>query len=85
MIDGPKKQPELEEYFETKQTLTAESLAKEYHFNYTKVSDQKSLTEALQDFYSPSIHPKILEIESESSLNEQQLIKLKGIIKSEIS
>lgn len=85
MIDGPKKQPELEEYFETKQALTAENLAKEFQFNYTKVSDQKSLTEALQDFYSPSIHPKILEIESESSLNEQQLKKLKGIIKAGIS
>lgn len=84
MIDGPKKQPELEEYFETKQALTAENLAKEFQFNYTKVSDQKSLTEALQDFYSPSIHPKILEIESESSLNEQQLKKLKGIIRDSL-
>jgi 2-succinyl-5-enolpyruvyl-6-hydroxy-3-cyclohexene-1-carboxylate synthase len=84
MIDGPKKQPELEEYFETKQALTAESLAKDFHFNYTKVSDQKSLTEALQDFYSPSIHTKILEIESESSLNEQQLKKLKGVIRDSL-
>ncbi|SHO60850.1 2-succinyl-5-enolpyruvyl-6-hydroxy-3-cyclohexene-1-carboxylic-acid synthase [Algoriphagus zhangzhouensis] len=84
MIDGPKKQPELEEYFETRQALTAENLAKEFHFNYTKVSDQKSLTEALQDFYSPSIHPKTLEIESKSSLNEQQLKKLKGLIRDSL-
>lgn len=75
MIEGPANQPELEEFFETKQKLSAQHLATEFGFFYVKVINQNELELALEDFYSPSIHPKILEIETESKSNAD-LLKL---------
>ena len=37
MIDGPRQQPELEEFFETRQTLTAENTAKDFNLRYFPV------------------------------------------------
>ncbi|PZX49342.1 2-succinyl-5-enolpyruvyl-6-hydroxy-3-cyclohexene-1-carboxylic-acid synthase [Algoriphagus chordae] len=81
LIDGPKNQPELEEYFETKQKLTAQHLATEYGFFYSKVINQHELELALEDFYSPSLHPKILEIETSSPDNAEILKSVKEKIK----
>ncbi|MEB2785464.1 2-succinyl-5-enolpyruvyl-6-hydroxy-3-cyclohexene-1-carboxylic-acid synthase [Algoriphagus persicinus] len=75
MIEGPANQPELEEFFETKQNLSAQHLATEFAFFYAKVINNEELKLALEDFYSPSIHPKILEIETESKSNAD-LLKL---------
>lgn len=73
LIDGPKNQPELEEYFETKQKLTAQHLATEYGFFYSKVVNQEELEASLEDFYKDSLHPKILEIETSSPKNAEIL------------
>ncbi len=81
MIDGPKNQPELEEYFETKQKLTAQHLAIEYGFFYVKVNSKTELEAALTDFFAPGIHPKILEIESQSPKNAEILKEVKEKIK----
>jgi 2-succinyl-5-enolpyruvyl-6-hydroxy-3-cyclohexene-1-carboxylate synthase len=78
MIDGPKNQPELEEFFETKQNLTAQHLATEYGFYYSKVVNKEELETSLKDFYSESLHPKILEIESSSKSNFELLTKIKA-------
>ncbi|REG88339.1 2-succinyl-5-enolpyruvyl-6-hydroxy-3-cyclohexene-1-carboxylic-acid synthase [Algoriphagus antarcticus] len=77
LIDGPKNQPELEEYFETKQKLTAQHLATEFGFFYSKVVNQEELEASLTDFYSDSLHPKILEIETESKSNADLLKRIK--------
>lgn len=84
MIEGPKNQPELEEYFETKQNLTAQNLATEFGFFYSKVINQEELEISLTDFYTPSLHPKILEIETSSSKNAEILKLVKDSIKAEI-
>jgi 2-succinyl-5-enolpyruvyl-6-hydroxy-3-cyclohexene-1-carboxylate synthase len=81
LIDGPSKQPELEEYFETKQRLSAGYLAKDFGFEYHLANDKRSLEMGLKDFYRESTHPKILEIETESPKNAEIL----KWIKSEIS
>jgi 2-succinyl-5-enolpyruvyl-6-hydroxy-3-cyclohexene-1-carboxylate synthase len=80
LIDGPAKQPELEEFFETKQQLSANHLAEEFGFFYIKVKNQEELESALLDFYEPSIRPKILEIESSSPKNAEILKKVKSKI-----
>lgn len=80
LIDGPSKQPELEEFFETKQQLSANHLAEEFGFFYIKVKNQQELESALLDFYEPSIHPKILEIESLSPKNAEILKLVKSKI-----
>ncbi|WP_200976186.1 2-succinyl-5-enolpyruvyl-6-hydroxy-3-cyclohexene-1-carboxylic-acid synthase [Echinicola sp. 20G] len=69
LIDGPSRQPELEEFFETKQSLNAENLAKDFNFHYSAASNKEGLDEALRDFYHPSIRPRLLEITSESTQN----------------
>ena len=38
LIDGPRQQPELEEFFETRQALTAENTARDFHLRYFPVS-----------------------------------------------
>ncbi|MFC5625087.1 2-succinyl-5-enolpyruvyl-6-hydroxy-3-cyclohexene-1-carboxylic-acid synthase [Algoriphagus winogradskyi] len=81
LIDGPSNQPELEEFFETKQRLSAQHLATEFGFFYSKVVNQEELEASLQDFYEDSIHPKILEIETSSPKNAEILKLVKEKIK----
>lgn len=81
LIDGPAKQPELEEFFETKQMLSAHHLAEEFGFFYIKVKNQAELERALLDFYEPSIQPKILEIETSSPKNAAILKQVKEKIR----
>lgn len=87
LIDGPKDQPELEEYFETKQKLSAQHLATEFGFFYSKAINQEQLEASLMDFYEDSLHPKILEIESSSSKNaeifKQVKEKIKAVVQSQ--
>jgi 2-succinyl-5-enolpyruvyl-6-hydroxy-3-cyclohexene-1-carboxylate synthase len=69
MIDGPGKQPELDEYFETRQLLDAERTAADAGVEYIKVNDEHSLAEALSSFYSSSGRAKVLEIQTDSVEN----------------
>ncbi|WP_304517896.1 2-succinyl-5-enolpyruvyl-6-hydroxy-3-cyclohexene-1-carboxylic-acid synthase [Cecembia rubra] len=78
LIDGPAKQPELEEFFETRQRLSAENLAKDFGFEYHLANDERSLEMGLKDFWCKSIHPKILEIETSSLQNAEILKWVKG-------
>jgi len=69
MIKGPSDQPELAEYFETEQSLSAENTARDFGMIYHKVNDRPGLKKALTDFFTPSSSAKILEIESDSAQN----------------
>ncbi len=80
LIDGPRNQPELEEYFETKQVLTAQKLAEEFGFAYALVQNQGELKEQLQQLFTPGVKPRILEIQTESANNAQILTSVKAEI-----
>jgi len=80
LIDGPARQPELIEFFETHQALKAVHLAAEYGFHYASVTTLEELEAALSEFYEPSLQPKIIEIESSSSRNADILKQIKGSI-----
>ena len=84
LIDGPSKQPELEEFFETKQRLTAHHLAAEFGFGHQLVKSQSELETALFDFYKPGIKTRILEIETNSESNAKILKQVKEIIAAEL-
>ena len=84
LIDGPARQPELEEFFETKQALSAKSLAEEYGFGYASVMTSEQLESALLKFYEPSLQPKIIEIISDSPRNAAILKKIKGSISASL-
>ncbi len=68
MINGPASQPELEEYFETKQSLSAEHLAKEFGITYLHLDKRSKLKNLVKEFIT-SEGPIILEFESSSQEN----------------
>lgn len=75
MIDGPARQPELEEYFVTRQLLEAENTARDFGIDYQKISlrsqgDIAQLKEILPDFMRQnSNHGRILEIVTDADVN----------------
>jgi 2-succinyl-5-enolpyruvyl-6-hydroxy-3-cyclohexene-1-carboxylate synthase len=71
IIDGPNRQPELDEYFETKQMLLAGNTAKDHNLEYSFCKDEKSLESALKNFFSASSRSKIMEIETDSKTNTE--------------
>jgi 2-succinyl-5-enolpyruvyl-6-hydroxy-3-cyclohexene-1-carboxylate synthase len=84
LIEGPAKQPELEEYFETKQKLNASHLAVELGFQYSLVRNQEDLEVAMKNFYDPGLKAKILEIETSSEKNAEILNHVKAKISASI-
>jgi 2-succinyl-5-enolpyruvyl-6-hydroxy-3-cyclohexene-1-carboxylate synthase len=80
IIDGPNKQAELDEYFETKQTLIAENTAKDYNLNYFLCKSEKDLEKNLGSFFIPSEKSGILEIETDSKTNAEIFHTFKKLI-----
>jgi 2-succinyl-5-enolpyruvyl-6-hydroxy-3-cyclohexene-1-carboxylate synthase len=80
IIDGPNKQPELDEYFETKQNLIAENTAKDYNLEYYFCSNNSEIETALRSFFEPGPKSKILEIETNSKTNTEIFHQFKKLI-----
>ncbi|MFD1605025.1 2-succinyl-5-enolpyruvyl-6-hydroxy-3-cyclohexene-1-carboxylic-acid synthase [Flavobacterium artemisiae] len=73
ILPGHEEKPVFNTYFETSHQLTAEHLAKMYHFNYYKAFDEKSLNENLNEMYSQNEFPSILEIFTPTAENDKIL------------
>jgi 2-succinyl-5-enolpyruvyl-6-hydroxy-3-cyclohexene-1-carboxylate synthase len=71
LIKGPSDQPELEEYFETRQTLNAKNTAADFGFDYIAASDLDGLEQSIPNFFEASERPKLLEVFSESKINQE--------------
>jgi 2-succinyl-5-enolpyruvyl-6-hydroxy-3-cyclohexene-1-carboxylate synthase len=71
MIDGPASQREGEEYFVTKQTLTAENTLKDFDIEYTFVKDKTGFDKALVAFFKTTGKSKVLEVETDGLLNTE--------------
>ncbi|NVJ85417.1 MAG: 2-succinyl-5-enolpyruvyl-6-hydroxy-3-cyclohexene-1-carboxylic-acid synthase [Algoriphagus sp.] len=84
LIEGPKDQPELEEYFETHQALSAKFISQEYKFDYSLSKNIQELKQALEGFYQASSEPKLLEIESDSTQNAEILKSIKEMISQKL-
>ena len=69
IIDGPRQQPELDEFFETRQTLTAENTARDFNLRYFPVSSFDELDTALSVFFAPEGGAALLEIFTDSKTN----------------
>ncbi len=82
MIDGPGNIPERDEFFVTKQKLTAKHLAGEYGFDYLPFDSEKKMKNSLKDFLIFDSKTKILEIESGQEENKEAFEKFKQQIKS---
>ncbi|WBX74384.1 2-succinyl-5-enolpyruvyl-6-hydroxy-3-cyclohexene-1-carboxylic-acid synthase [Tenacibaculum pacificus] len=57
-------------YFETPHSLTAQHLSKMHGFDYIAVSNLEELTIGLNDFYTKSAQPKIMEIFTPKEIND---------------
>jgi len=80
MIDGPSRQPELKEYFETDQQLTAKHLANEFNLKYRSCSSFQKLEESLFEIAQPTDCPFILEIETDPATNKKVYREVIGIL-----
>jgi 2-succinyl-5-enolpyruvyl-6-hydroxy-3-cyclohexene-1-carboxylate synthase len=80
MIDGPASQPEGEEYFVTKQNLTAANTLKDYDIEYNLVKDRTGFERALTEFYKSTGKSKVLEVETDGILNTKVWKKFKEIL-----
>jgi 2-succinyl-5-enolpyruvyl-6-hydroxy-3-cyclohexene-1-carboxylate synthase len=69
LIDGPRQQPELEEFFETHQALTAENLCRDFHLRYLPVASLAELEAALPVFFAAESGAAVLEIFTDSKTN----------------
>lgn len=80
MIPGPREQAELQEFFETEQTLNATSLCHEFGINYFEVKNFNQLKNNLELFLK-SEKAALLEIKSDSKVNQKIFEAFKTYIK----
>ncbi|RFP64732.1 2-succinyl-5-enolpyruvyl-6-hydroxy-3-cyclohexene-1-carboxylic-acid synthase [Hymenobacter lapidiphilus] len=71
IIDGPRQQPELEEFFETRQTLTAENTARDFGLRYFPISTFAELEAALPVFLTAEGGAALLEVFTDSKTNAE--------------
>jgi 2-succinyl-5-enolpyruvyl-6-hydroxy-3-cyclohexene-1-carboxylate synthase len=81
LIDGPSQQPELNEFFETKQNLTAKSTAEEAGLSYFAVSNQQDLEKILPIFLLNNGKAKCLEITTSGEINQAVFKAFKAEVK----
>jgi 2-succinyl-5-enolpyruvyl-6-hydroxy-3-cyclohexene-1-carboxylate synthase len=70
LIDGPSGQPEMEEFFETRQRQTAENTARDFGIAYTRCRTREELRAALPVFFANDGQAKLLEVETDPAVNE---------------
>lgn len=84
MIDGPGSLPEADEYFVTRQTLSAKNLAEEFGLSYTRVSGSDDAATVLDDFFKPGDRAKILEFESGSYEAKELFLRFKEKVRDKV-
>lgn len=80
MIEGPASQKEGEEYFVTKQALTAENTLKDFDLEYTQVKDRAGFEKALISFFTINGKSKVLEVITDGIENTEVWKKFKRML-----
>lgn len=81
VIDGPASMPEAAEYFVTRQALQGQKLCEEFGFDHLKLDNRRKFKNLLKDFLDFDGRTKILEFESNVTLNKTVFENLKQKIK----
>ena len=81
ILPGHKNTDNFDTYFETKHHLTAKQLCEMYGLDYCQATDEASLADALDKFYNTSKRPKLLEIFTPSTVNDEVLLDYFKFIK----
>ena len=71
IIEGPNKQQELEEYFETVQDLNAKNTALDANIEYFQIKSNDEFSDNIDSFLSPIGKSKLIEIETNSKINAE--------------
>ena len=82
IIDGPRQQPELDEFFETRQALTAENTARDFNLRYFPVSSFEELKAALPVFFATETGAAILEVFTDSKTNAAFFEEYRSAVKA---
>ncbi|MDQ2771397.1 MAG: 2-succinyl-5-enolpyruvyl-6-hydroxy-3-cyclohexene-1-carboxylic-acid synthase [Bacteroidota bacterium] len=85
IIDGPRQQPELEEFFETRQALTAKNTARDFNLRYFPVSSFEELEAALPVFFAAETGAAILEVFTDSKTNAAFFEEYRTAVKTAFS
>ncbi|WCO03352.1 2-succinyl-5-enolpyruvyl-6-hydroxy-3-cyclohexene-1-carboxylate synthase [Psychroserpens ponticola] len=81
ILPGHKNTDNFDHYFETTHQLTAKHLCKMYDFEYSKASNEAELTICLNEFYKSSNSPKLLEVFTPRTENDNILLDYFNYIK----
>ena len=74
ILPGHKNTDNFDTYFETKHQYDANHLCDMYGFEYTSAEDLQSVETTLKTFYTEGTRPKLLEIFTPSTLNDEVLL-----------
>ncbi|MCA8831096.1 2-succinyl-5-enolpyruvyl-6-hydroxy-3-cyclohexene-1-carboxylic-acid synthase [Hymenobacter pini] len=85
LIDGPRQQPELEEFFETRQPLTAENTARDFNLRYLTARSFTELESALPVFFAPESGASLLEITTSSPTNAEFFEQYRAAVRTSFS
>jgi 2-succinyl-5-enolpyruvyl-6-hydroxy-3-cyclohexene-1-carboxylate synthase len=85
LIDGPRQQPELDEFFETHQALTAENLCRDFSLRYLPVASAAELDAALPVFFAAESGAAVLEIFTNSKTNAAFFEEYRTAVKTAFS
>ncbi|MCC3160579.1 2-succinyl-5-enolpyruvyl-6-hydroxy-3-cyclohexene-1-carboxylic-acid synthase [Hymenobacter sp. 15J16-1T3B] len=87
LIDGPRQQPELEEFFETRQALTAENTARDFGLRYFTATSFAELDKVLPVFFAPTAtgNAAVLEITTDSATNAAFFEQYRAAVRTSFS
>jgi 2-succinyl-5-enolpyruvyl-6-hydroxy-3-cyclohexene-1-carboxylate synthase len=81
ILEGPSSLPEADEYFITRQALDARSLCQEFGFDHYRLSNSDDPGRVFEDFLTFDNKTKIIEVETDTTLNKHMFEALKMKIK----
>jgi 2-succinyl-5-enolpyruvyl-6-hydroxy-3-cyclohexene-1-carboxylate synthase len=81
ILPGHKNTDNFDTFFETKHNLSAKQLCEMYRFEYLNVNSIEGLSSGLNDFFKSSKLPKLLEIVTPSTVNDEVLLNYFKFIK----
>ncbi len=81
MIEGPRQQPELETFFETRHQTSARNTARDAGLDYWHVDSYEELEKSLPVFLLDDSKAKLLEISSDAQVNQNYFDQFRSLMK----
>lgn len=82
ILPGNKNSENFDTYFETVHNLKARSLCEMYDLEYSSATSEEEIREGLNEFFSASERPKVLEIFTPRKVNDEVLLEYFNFMKS---